>query len=471
MSEVLGSDLSRLTALFVEICEQHPHHRDYTRHELHEVIREFAAHLQVYRTYMSTLTREIHPDDRRYLDQALAAAKAGSPQLDSRLFDFFADILSLQIQGPLEEELAMRFQQFTGPVMAKSVEDTAFYCFNRLTSLNEVGCDPGRFGTSVEEFHQENGFVQQAWPLAMLATSTHDTKRSEDVRSRISLLSEIPERWSKAVIGWTEMNRPHWDSGGRDANAEYLLYQTLVGAWPIDRNRIGEYMLKAVREAKVCTAWTHPNEVYEKQLADFIDGIFNSKQFIDSLGDFVEPLIWPGRINSLAQTLLKLTSPGVPDFYQGSELWNLTLVDPDNRRPVNYELRRRLLRDLRNLRLSQILERANEGIPKLWVIHKTLTLRTRHPDWFGSASTYEPLMAHGVASDHVVAFARSANAITVVPRLLLKRGGRWEDTALRLPEGSWHNEFTRERIRGGNAAVSTLLEKFPVCLLSREEMS
>ena len=471
MSEILGSDLSRLTALFVEICEQHPHHRDYTRHELHEVIRELAAHLEVYRTYVSALTKEIHPDDQRCLEQGVASAKADSPQLDPRLFDFLADILSLRIHGSLEGELAMRFQQFTGPVMAKSVEDTAFYCFNRLASLNEVGCDPRLFGTSVEEFHQENAFRQKAWPLAMLATSTHDTKRSEDVRSRISLLSEIPERWAEAVKAWAEMNRAHWDSGARDANAEYLLYQNLVGAWPIECTRIREYMLKAVREAKIHTSWTQPNEIYEKQLADFIEGMFASQEFIHELEAFVELLIWPGRINSLAQVLLKLTSPGVPDFYQGSELWDLTLVDPDNRRPVDYALRRRLLCELGNSQVREILDRADEGLPKLWVIHKALTLRARHPQWFGRDSTYEPMMAQGAASDHVVAYARSADVVTLVPRLLLKLRGRWKETALHLPEGLWHNEFTGDLISGGNTRVATLLEKFPVCLLSKVKMS
>jgi (1->4)-alpha-D-glucan 1-alpha-D-glucosylmutase len=471
MSEILGSDLNRLTELFVEICEQHPHHRDYTRHELHEVIRELAAHLPVYRTYVSPAETSIHQDDQRYVEQALASAKAGSPQLDVRLFDFFADILLLRIRGPLEEELAMRFQQFTGPVMAKSVEDTAFYWFNRLTSLNEVGCDPGLFGTNVEKFHQENAFVQQVWPLAMLATSTHDTKRSEDVRSRISLLSEIPEQWSKSVSAWAEVNRPHWDGGERDPNAEYLLYQTLVGVWPVDRARIAEYMLKAVREAKVQTSWTQPNEIYEMQLANFIDGVFGSRQFIDELAAFVKPLIWPGRINSLAQTLLKLTSPGVPDFYQGSELWNLTLVDPDNRRPIDYALRRRLLNDLCGAGPGKVLERADEGLPKLWVIHKALAVRTSHPEWFGRTGSYEPIMARGGAAEHAVAFVRSASAITIVPRLVLKLSGRWKDTALSLPAGLWHNEFTGDRISGGDVSVANLLEKFPVCLLSRVEVS
>ena len=469
MSEVLGSDLNRLTELFVEICEHHPHHRDYTRHELHEVIRELAAHFPVYRTYVSCLASEINPDDQRYLNEAVSAAKADSPQMDSRLFDFLVEILSLRFEGELEEELAMRFQQFTSPVMAKSIEDTVFYYFNRLTSLNEVGCNPARFGTSVEEFHNENAYIQKTWPLAMLATSTHDTKRSEDVRARLNLLTEIPDRWYETVTAWTEINRSYWNSEEPDRNAEYLLYQTLIGAWPIELARIQEYMLKAVREAKLHTTWTQPNEIYENRLANFIGGIFSDRKFIDGVKAFVEPLIWPGRITSLAQTLLKLTSPGVPDFYQGSELWNLALVDPDNRRPVDYHLRQRLLIELRGATLREILERADEGLPKLWTIYKALALRAHHPEWFGRGSTYEPIAARGDASDHAVAFMRSARVITIVPRLVLKLGGRWKDTVVKLPNGVWHNELTGDRINGGETLLAVLMEKFPVCLLSREE--
>jgi (1->4)-alpha-D-glucan 1-alpha-D-glucosylmutase len=266
------------------------------------------------------------------------------------------------------------------------------------------------------------------------------------------------------------LNRPYWYNYEGDANAEYLLYQTLVGAWPIDSTRIAEFMLKAVREAKLHTSWTHPNEIYEKQLADFISGIFENRQFISELEGFVSPLIWPGRVNSLAQTLLKLTSPGVPDSYQGSELWDLTLVDPDNRRLVDYTLRRRLLNDLPGAAVREVLKRADEGLPKLWVIYKTLTLRARHPEWFGRAGSYEPIMPRGVASDYIVAFVRSANAITVVPRLGLKLAGKFRDTALTLPQGLWHNVFTGERVKGGGVPVASLLEKFPVCLLSRVEM-
>jgi (1->4)-alpha-D-glucan 1-alpha-D-glucosylmutase len=467
MTEVLGSDLGRLTALFVEICERHPHHRDYTRHELHEVLRSIAAHFPVYRTYVSATSDEIHRDDRRFIENAVAAAKADSSRLDFRLFDFAADILSLRVRGILEDELAMTFQQFSGPVMAKSLEDTTFYVFNRLVSLNEVGCDPGRFGSGIGEFHEENLAAQKNWPSAMLASSTHDTKRGEDCRARISLLAEIPDRWAEAAGRWAEINRQFWDGADKDANAEYLLYQTLVGAWPIDLKRISEYMLKAAREAKTHTSWTAPNEAYEQGLARFIQRIYASSEFISALEAFVEPLIWPGRVSSLARTLLKLTSPGIPDFYQGSELWNLTLVDPDNRRPIDYALRRRLLKELRAAGLKEILARADEGLPKLWVIHKALLLRKSHTEWFGRDSTYEPIMARGAAADHVIAFMRSSHVIAVVPRLPLKLGGRWKETAIHLPEGSWQNEFTGDLVSGGDSLIAGLLGKFPVCLLSR----
>jgi (1->4)-alpha-D-glucan 1-alpha-D-glucosylmutase len=469
MSEVLGSDLSRLTALFVEICELHPHHRDYTRHELHEVLRSIAAHFPVYRTYRSCENDEIHPDDQKWVEEAVQKAKKASPQLDSRLFEFAADILLLRIRGDLEDELAMCFQQFTGPVMAKSIEDTVFYCFNRLICLNEVGCDPSRFGISIEEFHEENRFAQQRWPEAMLTTSTHDTKRGEDMRARISLLSEIPVQWSRTVRRWAEINQACWGDAERDANAEYLLYQTLVGAWPIEIERVSDYMLKAVREAKVHTSWTSPNKAYEQGLAGFIQGIFASSEFMNALQAFTEPLVQPGRLNSLAQTLLKITAPGIPDFYQGSELWNFALVDPDNRRLVDYDLRKRLLKEMRAAGLKEILARTDDGMPKLWVIHKSLALRARHPEWFGREGTYEAIGARGSAANHIVAFMRSSGAITVVPRFPLKLGGRWKDTAIGLPDGSWQNEFTGELVGGGDILVADLLAKFPVCLLSRAE--
>jgi (1->4)-alpha-D-glucan 1-alpha-D-glucosylmutase len=259
MREILGSDVNRLTALFVEICERNRRHRDYTRHELHEALREVVAWFPVYRTYVRAEAGEVSEADARTISETIKKAKVNRTDLDGDLFDFFRDILLLRVRGELESELVMRFQQLTGPVMAKGVEDTAFYCFNRLVSLNEVGGDPGRFGLPQDEFHAACAETQTEWPRSMLASSTHDTKRSEDVRARLNLLSEIPDHWSKAVRRWAELAELYRRDGFPDRNIEYLLYQTLVGAWPIEAERLVAYLEKAAREAKSHTSWTKPN--------------------------------------------------------------------------------------------------------------------------------------------------------------------------------------------------------------------
>jgi (1->4)-alpha-D-glucan 1-alpha-D-glucosylmutase len=482
MREILGSDLNRLTALFLEVCERHPRHRDYTRHELHEAICAAVAHLPVYRTYLRDTTgaagatddaagivEEVNPDDRHLLDVAIEGAKTARPDIDQRLFDFLRELLLLRHHGTLEVELAMRFQQLTGPVMAKAVEDTAFYCFNRFAALNEVGGDPARFGVGVVQFHRECESAHAHWPLRMLTTSTHDTKRSDDLRARMCLLSEIPDRWIAAVRGWSEMNRPWWRGGLSDHNAEYLFYQTLVGAWPIERQRMLEYMRKAAREAKLHTSWTAPNEEYERSLAGFVEGALDNGEFIAELTSFVAPLIWPGRINALAQTLIKLTAPGVPDFYQGGELWSVALVDPDNRRPVDYVLRRRLLGEMRCATVEQVLARADDGLPKLWLIRQALALRQRRPPLFGREGSYKPLRAHGTRAAHAIVFSRGDGAIVIAPRLPLILGGDWADTAITVPKGRWRNEMTGDIVDGGETLLANLLARFPVGLLSREE--
>jgi (1->4)-alpha-D-glucan 1-alpha-D-glucosylmutase len=497
MREILGSDLNRLTALFLEVCELHPRHRDYTRHDLHEAVSAAVAHLSVYRTYLREAGRStvesarefgatpgaaedsrrgagdfpIDPEDQRYIDSAIEAAKTDRTDIDARLFDFLRDLLLMRHPGPLEVELAMRFQQLTGPVMAKAVEDTAFYCFNRFVALNEVGGDPERFGVETAEFHRESEIAQARWPLRMLATSTHDTKRSDDLRARMSLISEIPDRWIAAVRGWSEMNRPWWRGGLSDRNAEYLFYQTVVGAWPIERDRILDYMRKAAREAKVHTSWTAPNDEYERSLAGFIEGSLDNPEFVAELNAFVAPLVWPGRVNALAQTLIKLTAPGVPDFYQGSELWNVTLVDPDNRRPVDYALRQRLLIEMRDATVDQVIARTGEGLPKLWLIRNALALRQRRPQLFSRNSDYKPLHARGLRASHVIAFSRGDGAIAIAPRLPLTLAGNWAGTVVILPQGRWLNVLTGDTIEGGEILLANLLARFPVALLSREEIA
>lgn len=469
LEELLASDVNRLAEVFRQVCERHRRYRDFTRFELRQAIREVAASFPVYRTYVRAEVGEISPEDVREVQEAIEAAKARRTDLSPDLFDFFRDLLWLRFRGDLESELVMRFQQLTGPAMAKGVEDTAFYNFHRLVSLNEVGGSPGAFGVSVEEFHRTCAENQRRWPAAMLATSTHDTKRSEDVRARISLLSEIPERWGETVCRWFNHNEKHLRGGCPDRNAQYLIYQTLVGAWPISVERIQAYMEKAVREAKGPTSWNRINEEYEGALREFLQAILNDKDFVVDLESFVTPLVEPGRITSLAQTLLKLAAPGVPDFYQGTELWDLSLVDPDNRRPVDYELRRRLLGELEEgMTPEAILSRMNEGLPKLWLIRQGLHLRRNRPGAFGRESTYEPLAVSGEKRDHAVAFLRGGEVAVVAPRLVLTLEGSWGDTTVDLPMGGWRNELTGERVEGGRVALEGLLGRFPVGLLARE---
>ena len=469
LRDMFGSDINRLTALFIQVCERHRRYRDYTRHELHEVLREVISCFPVYRTYVRPHTAQVSEDDTRYVNEAVEAAKVNRPDVDADLIHFLRDILLLRIRGDLEYELVARFQQLTGPVMAKGVEDTVFYNYNRLISLNEVGGDPGRFHVPVEQFHSDCDEAQQQWPQAMLASSTHDTKRSEDVRARINLLSEIPRAWSEAVGRWAEMNQPHWGAAAADRNVEYLLYQTLVGAWPIETERAVAYARKAIREAKVHTSWTNANEVYEAAVLNFLQNILSSRPFLDDLEKFLRPLVEPGRITSLAQTLLKLTAPGVPDTYQGTEIWDLSLVDPDNRRPVDYNLRRRLLAEAQGSSPEQLWARIDDGLPKMWVIRQTLHLRQVQAEPFCPDGTYRPLHATGARAAHVVAFARGETVITVVPRLVLTLAGKWSDTKLRIGEGRWRNILTGEVHQKAEVALETLLRRFPVALLVRDD--
>jgi (1->4)-alpha-D-glucan 1-alpha-D-glucosylmutase len=460
------------------VCERHRRYRDFTRHELRQALREVAASLPVYRTYVRAGAGRIREEDARIVEHAIEDARARRPDLPADLFEFFRDILLLRVPpGEAESELVMRFQQLTGPATAKGVEDTAFYNFHRLASLNEVGGDPGRFGVSLAEFHRACGEAREAYPASMLATSTHDTKRSEDVRLRIHLLSEIPELWGAAVARWMGRNDRHRRNGLPDRNAEYLYYQTLVGAWPLEPDRARAYMEKAAREAKAHTSWNRPDPDYEEALLGFVDATLADPEFVADLEGFVAPLVLPGRIHSLAQTAIKLTAPGVPDTYQGTELWDLSLVDPDNRRPVDFDLRRRLLAELEaGLAPEEILARMDEGLPKLWVTHRALHLRRRRVGWFGPEGDYRPLRADGPRAGHAVAFLRGGGpgggAVTVAPRRILGLGGDWGGTRLDLPAGSWRNVLTGEAVEGGRGhRLEALLARFPVALLETDDRS
>jgi (1->4)-alpha-D-glucan 1-alpha-D-glucosylmutase len=473
LREILGSEVGRLTALLVRICEGRRDSRDYTRHELHEAVRAAIACFPVYRSYARAEAQKISPASVVAISEAVNAARSSRPDLDERLFDLLGKVLALETTGEIENEFVMRFQQVTAAAMAKGVEDTAFYSYLRLVSLNEVGGNPGRFGVIPERFHRWCADTQSHFPLTLLATSTHDTKRSEDVRARISLLSEIPLEWAAAVNRWSALNARHRSRDMPDRKTEYLLYQTLVGAWPISADRLVEYARKAVREARERTSWVEPHKAFEDALQKFIEAMLTDEAFLADFQQFLAPLIEPARSTSLALTLLKLTAPGIPDLYQGTELWDLSLVDPDNRRPVDYDLRRRLLSELGRLSVEdsapeQILSRSCEGLPKLWTIRQSLRTRNAHPQSFGPQGSYQALWAAGPRAANLVAFQRGDNIVAAAPRLLMTLGN-WAETSLEIPEGSWKNQFTSDVVEGGKNEVGSLLRRFPVFLLVREE--
>jgi (1->4)-alpha-D-glucan 1-alpha-D-glucosylmutase len=287
LRESFAADLHRLTSLLVQVCERHPRYRDYTRRELLVVLREIIACFPVYRTYARARSGEISETDSQTIERAVEQAKTHRPEVEEDLYHFVRDILLLRFPGDVENEFVMRFQQVTGPVMAKGVEDTAFYNYNRLLALNEVGGDPGKFGYSLEQFHWNCLETLKSWPRTMLTTTTHDTKRSEDVRARIALLSEIPEQWASAVTQWATHNERHKQNDWPDRNFEYALYQTLFGAWPVSTERAVEYARKAMREAKALTSWTQPRPEYEDAVIGFVEAILGDETFLGELDRFL----------------------------------------------------------------------------------------------------------------------------------------------------------------------------------------
>src|SRR5437660_3484030 len=463
----LAPDFERLTNLLVEICDGNRRHRDRTRRELREADREIAACPGGYRTYVR---RGSPPSeqDRRQVSIAVQEATRRRPDIDAELLSFVGDLLLMQHEGANESEFSARFQQVTPAVMAKGVEDTAFYRYNRLVSLNEVGGDPGSFGRSVETFHAHCLKTGEKWPATMLTLSTHDSKRTGDVRARTSLLSEIPAEWESAVRRWAEHNERHRAQGFPDRNLEYLMYQTMVGAWPVDEQRLMAFLQKAAREAKVHTSWIDPVQAFEDALTQFAGSVMADAEFKSDLESFIgrHQLVALGRVASLAQTTLLLTCPGVPDLYQGSEVWNLSLVDPDNRRPVDYEHLAGLLPEIQSAGPSDVLARSDEGAPKLWLITRLLHERRVDPDLFGSAG-YTPLAAVGPKAKHAVGFVRD-RLLVVVPRLVAGLGGDWADTTIDLPAGSWRSLITGEEEQGRRGVPGAdLRHQFPVAVRGR----
>jgi (1->4)-alpha-D-glucan 1-alpha-D-glucosylmutase len=439
--------------------------RDLSPRQLRAALEKLVTALPIYRTYRTADT--LHEEDKRVLLEALQSARIGSPDIDAAAFDFLAALFTKSPLNDAEADFIAKWQQLTPAVMAKGVEDTTFYCFDRLVSCNEVGSQPSLVGISADKFHEFCHYLSDRWPNNMLATSTHDNKRSEDVRARISILSEIPDRWSEALHLWSQQNANAWQNRLPDRHAEYLLYQTLIGAWPIDRDRTWAYMLKACREAKINTSWHEPNNSFEEKIRGFVGGVFDTPEFIASLERFIEPLILPGRINSLAQTLIKMVAPGVPDFYQGTELWDLSLVDPDNRRPVDFNTRLELLRRAGGMTAAQALMEWDAGMPKLWMTARMLKMRRERAEDFSAESKYQPLVAQGTHLGRLLAFRRGENLIAVVPRFTMTLAGEWGDTRLPLPGGVWRNGFTDQLIQR-EISPAELFGVFPVALLIRD---
>ncbi|HEX5692708.1 MAG TPA: malto-oligosyltrehalose synthase [Roseiflexaceae bacterium] len=522
MRTALASELNVLAYQLNHISEHNRYYRDFTLNSLHNALREVIACFPVYRTYVVAEHDHVDERDRAVIETAIATAQRRNPADDPSIYEFVRDILLLRYPETLDPEarehqrtFVMKFQQFTGPVMAKGVEDTTFYRYNRLVSLNEVGGEPQRFGTSLAEFHRQNAERLREWPGSLLASSTHDTKRSEDVRARINVLSELPDEWRKALTRWSRLNRNKKVLiDGRlapDRNEEYLLYQTLLGVWPsapagglpqIDAEfvaRVQEYMVKAIREAKVNTSWLNPNTSYDDAVRAFVAAILDAGQSARFLSDFSalqQQVAHFGAFNALAQTLLKLAVPGVPDIYQGNDMWDLSLVDPDNRRPVDYDLRAWLLHELidwpgERADLARMLtDSRHDGRIKLYLTHRALEFRREHAELFHSGS-YAPLAAGADANEHVVAFSRTLGkeeALVVTPRLLAKRlraaealplgRAAWGEALLLLPASKaglrYRNIFTDEIVAAveHDGAVglplAEVFAQFPVALFERE---
>lgn len=498
LEELFPGEVRRLAWQLGQLAEQDRYGCDLTLTELEQAVIEVTAWLPVYRTYI----RDFHVTarDRRYVERAVTAAVERIPAAGPACA-FLRRVLLLEFPDHLPAEgkqawlrFTMRWQQLTGPVMAKGYEDTALYIYNRLVSLNEVGSDPQTAGVSVAEFHARNQAAQERYPHTLNATSTHDTKRSEDVRARINVLSEIPSLWAEKLSRWRDWNhsrKPVVD--GRpipDGNMELLIYQTLVGTWPLSKEevpafkeRLRTYLVKAAREAKTHTSWLNPCPEYEDALTAFVAAILKPGEdnlFLRDFLEFQKITAFFGALNSLAQTLLKITAPGVPDFYQGTELWNLSLVDPDNRRPVDFRFRAELLAALQEreahglpLLVRELLETWEDGRVKLYLTYKALHFRRANRELF-TAGEYLPVEVTKPRDEHACAFARRLGdrwVLVAVPRLLvrLQEAGQailteaatnrlpvlkpplgeaaWGETTLILPENSpdrWHNVLTGE---------------------------
>jgi (1->4)-alpha-D-glucan 1-alpha-D-glucosylmutase len=505
----MAGDVDNLAHLLKSISSRDRHGSDITLYGLKKALTEVMVSFPVYRTYVNS--EKVREEDRFPIQRAVKKAREGNPSLSHEL-EFVERFLLLELEADLSERekaeragFVMRFQQFTGPLMAKGFEDTTLYVYNRLVSLNEVGGSPDRFGISPERFHSFNVRRKERWPHSLNATATHDTKRGEDVRARINVLAEVTDEWEGRVKEWNRINRSkkRMVRGFRvpERNDEYFLYQTLLGAFPFDQNdypqfvqRMKGYIIKSVREAKVHTAWLKPDEDYESAYMDFLDAVLRpSKEnlFLQAFVPFQKKIAWYGVWYSLSQTLIKITAPGVPDFYQGCELWDLSLVDPDNRRPVDYEARAAFLKEIKAKEergagplITELLSTKEDGRIKLFLIYRSLKARNEKIQLFQEGD-YLPLQGEGLFRDCVVAFARKRGdewAVVAVPRYLTPVAAedeyplgkeKWKDTRLLLPKEApqaWSNALTGEKIEGhGSLPLGDLLSGFPVSLLMKQD--
>jgi (1->4)-alpha-D-glucan 1-alpha-D-glucosylmutase len=464
----MASELNVLAHQLNRFSERNRHYRDFTLNSLTQAIREIIATFPVYRTYVNEREAQIGERDRQYVEYAVAEAKRRNPGRPRAVFHFVRDLLLKQADfisaSDRSEHLQFvgKFQQVTSPVTAKGIEDTAMYNYNRLVSVNDVGCEPDRFGVAPDRLHAWLQMRAATWPHALSATSSHDTKRSEDVRARLNILSELPGAWKQAIARWARINRRARTIvdgvSYPSRNEEYLLYQTLVGTWPFAamdekteeqyRERIVQYMLKAIREAKVVTSWINPSERHEAAMVAFVAAILapDNTAFREDFLPFQQRIARLGIYTSLAQLALKIGAPGIPDFYQGTELWEFSLVDPDNRRPVDYHRRMALLAEIQQVTIDDVMSDPTDDRLKLFVSARLLHFRRECSNAFAFGS-YEALAVEGARRDHAFAFTRrheGRTVVVVVPRLVAglvpdadapPLGERvWGDTRVHVPD-------------------------------------
>ena len=505
----LAGDIDNLAHLLKHISSKYRYASDFTIYGLKAALVEVMAVFPVYRTY--TNKEGVSKIDRECIKEVIAKTKEKIPLFLNEFLNelnFIEKFLLLEFDDHLSKEdkdkwlhFVMRLQQFTGPLMAKGVEDTVLYIYNRLVSLNEVGSTPAKFGISIDEFHNFNQNRSAYWPHTMNCTSTHDTKRGEDIRARINVLSEIPEEWEAQLKKWQEINAPQKDCiEGLDVptpNDEYFLYQTLLGAFPFNESeysafidRLKDYVIKAIREAKVNSGWLRPNTAYEEAFIKFVDNLLKGSEdneFLKSFRPFQQKIQHYGVFNSLSQTLLKITSPGLPDIYQGTELWDLSFVDPDNRRPVDFEQRQAFLKEIKAKSetdifsfISEMMAAPEDGKVKMFLIYQALKARRENLELF-QRGDYQKLAVLGSLKDKIVAFSRKCGertAIIIAPRLLtdlIKEGEYplgeqvWQETRISVASGSsfvWKNAITNQEIQSEDTLwMRDILSDFPVAVL------